>query len=105
MLRSAGVPKALSLSTERTLIAAIPAMRIQLLTAFAVDAIPAALHAFALWIGTLAELRQRDLAGEDLLALLKQPHGGDQVTIPVRRKCIRRADFRHALNGGGFRHL
>ena len=70
MLRCAGEPPPLSPASERTLIAAIPALRVELLTALPLAAVPNGLRAFCLWLRSLAELREREWCGEDILSLL-----------------------------------
>lgn len=70
MLRCAGPPEPLSPHNERLFIAAIPAMRAELIPDFPQQLIPVALAAFALWLRSLAELQQRDFNGQDLLSLL-----------------------------------
>ncbi len=72
MLRCAGPPPPLSPASERTLIAAIPAVRIELLTALPLAAVPNALRAFALWLRSLDELQRGELCGEDILSLLER---------------------------------
>lgn len=70
MLRCAGPPPPLSARSERTFIAAIPALRVELSTTLPLAAVPNGLRAAALWLRSLAELKRRELCGEDLLSLL-----------------------------------
>jgi len=71
LLRCAGEPPALSAATRRSLLAALPTLRLLLAETLPLADVPAGFAAFALWLGGLAELGTGATApsGEDVLHL------------------------------------
>ncbi len=76
LLRSAGEPKPLSAQSAATFKAALPALRIELLSLVPLEDIPSACEALLLYLQTLAELsggesESKTLTGENILAHLE----------------------------------